>query len=153
MSELEHKITFSPGFDKRDDDPAKNYGISAVQIFFYVIGKHGAIQWAIGTNWYQQTAREHLARFPSTRPEALRPTGWDLGYHSRKPMYDDHTPIKSCHIIDDGECYYDGSSLNADLLIEGFITGGLDWLWPKLEAEYRFRFEDGPLPDFYGSAE
>lgn len=56
--------------------------------------------------------------------------------------------MDSCSILDPDPCYYDGSSLNAEQLVEGFRAGGTDWLWPKLEEYWRCIFEDGPYPDF-----
>ena len=38
--------------------------------------------------------------------------------------------------------------LNADEVIEGFLAGGTDWLWPKLEEYYACIFEGAPFPDF-----
>ena len=72
--------------------------------------------------------------------------GADVGYHARVRQYDDQELMSgTCHVID-GPCYYDGSSLNAELPIEGFLSGGLEYLWPKLEAFYRFTFDDGEWP-------
>lgn len=148
MTELTHKIVFRPAFDKRDADPKKNYGIGAMTMTFLVIGPKGAVQWMISTNWYVDSACRHLDGFPRSRLDKPRPMGYDLGYHSKEPHYEDQEAIRGGETCEytGGPCYYDGSSLNAELPIEGFLAGGEDYLWPKLEALYRSTFEGGEWP-------
>jgi hypothetical protein len=141
----ERRFHIEPGFYLIRPETSRNYGIGDCRIFFYVIGEKGAVQWMIGTDWYPAPAREHLRGFPSR--EAVQPVAWDIGYHSRTPMYDGHTLMgNECNVIG-GPCYYDGSSLNAEKWVEGFINGGTEWLWPKLEEYYRFTFDGAEHPD------
>lgn len=147
---LTRRMEVIGGYDLRDTSPARDCGICAARMVFYVIGPKGAVQWMIGTDWYVATARDHVKRFHGGRgePSKYLPDGWDLGYHSHKPMYDDQRPMDGkCEVIG-GTCYYDGSGLNADLLIEGFIAGGTEWLWPQLEAYYRHVFDGAEFPAF-----
>ena len=142
-NEFEKIVWVSPAFDKRDDDPAKNYGVGACRVTFILKGALGAVQFMIGTNWHLphvQREKRSWQHDYETRFDKIYPEGWDVGYHSPKPMYDDHKPMAKCDVID-GDCYYDGSSLWADEWIEDFLKGGTDWLWPKLEEVYRERFE------------
>lgn len=99
--------------------------------------------------WASGPVREHLSQFsPNPYEDPRIPKGWDLGYHSPKPMYKGQEPMSGkCHVLN-GKCYYDGSGLNADLLLEGFLAGGTEWLWPKLEEYYRHVFEGAEWPDF-----
>lgn len=146
MSEqYERRVEVSPGFFLIHREDHKNYGIASCLVWFYVIGSKGAVQWQIGTDWYPEAARRHRAKFPPSNDR--QPSAWDIGYHSRKPMYEDHKPMPGDCSLLGGECYYDGSSLQADKWIEGFLNGGTAWLWPKLEEYYRAVFEDGPYPD------
>lgn len=143
----ERRVEVTPGYDLR----SAGYGIASCRIWFYVIGPKGAVQWQIGTDWYPPSAREHLLGmgWPSEHDlrHAMQPQAWDIGYHSPTPRYDDQTPMPGkCHLLG-SECFYDGSSLNAESWTEGFIAGGTDWLWPKLEEYYRFTFEGGEHPD------
>lgn len=151
---FEHRIDWLPAFDKRDDNPKKNYGVCAMRIVFYVIGPKGAIQWMISTGWYTDSARKHLDGFPSSPwdDERRRPAAHDLGYHAREAQYDNQTPQKNCHLLG-GSCFYDGSSLQAELPMEGFLSGGVDWLWPKLEAAYMHHFEGAEWPFHLEAAE
>lgn len=144
--EFTRRIDFLSAFDKRSDNPSKNYGIGAVRMVFLLIGEKGAVQWMIGTGWYTASAVTHLAGFPPSGFDKPRPSGWDLGYHAKAPKYEGQSPMGHCHVLAEGDCFYDGSSLNAELPIEGFLAGGLDYLWPKLEALYRSTFEDAPWP-------
>ena len=135
-------------------NPSKNYGIASCRVFFYVIGDKGAVQWMIGTDWYPEAARDHLrkVRTPAFLAqfgdiERVQPECWDIGYHSRAPMYEGQTSMSDeCHLLG-GECYYDGSGIWAEEWREGFLNGGTDWLWPKLEEYYRYIFDGGELPD------
>lgn len=144
---FEHRVEITGSYYAMHPDPARNYGVSGNRIRFIVIGPKGAVQWIIGAGWYVKQAREHLAQFPHRHDDARKPDGWDLGYHSPKAMYDSQK-ANDCDLLSGGKCFYDGSGLNADLLIEGFLARGTEWLWPKLEEYYRCIFEAAPFPDF-----
>ena len=143
VSDFERRVYISPGHCLLHPEPSKNFGVAACRIWFYVIGPKGAAQFQIGTDWYPEAARRHLSQFPAS--DRRQPEGWDIGYHAREPQYEGQTS-RECSLLD-GQCYYDGSSLQADEWIEGFVCGGTDWLWPKLEDYYRFTFEGGEHPD------
>lgn len=138
---FERIVWVSPAYDRRSE----GYGIGACRVTFVLKGPAGAVQFMIGTDWYVPSAREHLESFPAGRLDGQRkPMGCDVGYHSPKPMYEDHPPIRTkCELVEGGECYYDGSGLRADEWIEDFVAGGTPWLWPKLREEYAYWFEGG----------
>lgn len=142
MTTFEKITEVYPSYDKRDPNPKKNYGISSCKINFILKGNEGAVQFLIGTNWYIPSAREHINKFSRTDSGyQKKPDGWDLGYHSYKPMYEGHSLLAhACDILDGKPCYYDGSGLRAEEMIEDFIAGGTDWLWKRLEKEYNERF-------------
>ena len=84
---MEKLIFFEPGYDKRDPNPTKNYGIGGMKIRFVLKGDKGAVQFLIGTDWYPaNTQREYLTRFPNKTE--IQPCGWDIGYHSLVPQYE-----------------------------------------------------------------
>lgn len=147
MTNFEKTIEFQPSRSWRHADPKKDYGNTAVTIRFTLKGEKGAVHWMIGTHWVIKPIRG----LTSLRPDIFnyeRPEGWDLGYHSPKPLYDEHhVQHEDCPVIG-GPCYYDGSSLNAELMIEGFLGHGESYVWEKLEAFYRNVFDDGPWPEF-----
>lgn len=142
-------VEVSPSYYLVRDEPAKNYGVGNVRMWFYLKGPKGAVQFQIGTDWGIKPVREHLERFGwSQYDDPRQPRGWDLGYHSHEPHYDGQGPMgDDCEVLG-GKCFYDGSSLQAEKVVEGFLAGGTNWLWPKLAEYYRYTFEDGPYPDF-----
>lgn len=142
---FERIVRVSPAWDKRDPDPKKDYGVGACKITFVLKGAKGAVQFVIGTDWYlphtQRKDRDWQHDY-NTRFDKIAPTGWDVGYHSPVPMYEDQTKMgDDCEYVHGGTCYYDGSSLRADEWVPKFLEGGTDWLWPALEQEYAARFE------------
>ena len=144
---FEKEVTFSPAFDKRNDDPKKNYGIGAVQIRFVLKGPKGATQLILGTDWYPaHVQREFAERGQRFTGRDVKPDGWDIGYHSPRPMYEDQSPMEKCDVLG-CECYYDGSSLRAMKFVPTFLEGGSDAVWKMLEEVYRERFgeeDDAP---------
>lgn len=146
VGDFERQILFKPGFDwRRRGDAKRDYGISSMRMWFILIGERGAVQWQIGTEWFPDSARQHLSHFHNEPKH--QPTGWDLGYHSKTPHYEGQE-AGDCDCLPEGKCYYDGSGLNADLLIEGFLNGGDDWVWNRLEAYYENVFHDKEFPNF-----
>lgn len=137
---FERVVHVSPAYDERDE----GYGIGACRIAFILKGERGAVQFMIGTDWYLP----HVQKEPSTRrlSQHVKPDGWDVGYHSRVPMHDDQ-PSMECDLTPEGRCFYDGSGLMADEWIPEFLAGGTEWLWPRLERQYRDMFEDSSDPE------
>lgn len=67
---------------------------------------------------------------------------FDLGYHSYKPMYDGHTSMGPCVELDNADCYYDGSGLQADTLYQKFLeTEDPEVIWTELENFYNDIFK------------
>lgn len=146
-SSFRHEVVVTPSFYLVRDEPSKNYGVGNCRIVFYAIGEKGAVQFMLGTDWAIEKVRAHLSNFPRHRRDDVQPQAWDIGYHSRVPMYDGQSPMeRRCDVLG-ATCYYDGSSLQAEDWVEGFCAGGTEWLWPRLEQYYRFTFEDGTHPD------
>ena len=67
----------------------------------------------------------------------------DVGYHSPRSMFDGQEQQSGCDILE-GECWYDGSTLNAlDLLDRLVVEGKIqeEFIWPYLEDYYREVFQ------------
>lgn len=142
MSTLRREVRFYPAYDKRDPDPSKNYGIHGVTLAFYVHGEEGAVQFVIYTNWMTpEVQRETDARNPDPRFPWLMhaPMPADLGYHARKPRYEDQHGRSDCDLLG-GECYYDGSTLNAEPIMDVLRQEGDVGVWRELEAYYNRTF-------------
>lgn len=144
QNEFIRKVNFEAAFDKRHPDPAKNCGIHGVNIRFVLIGKKGAVQFLLYTNWQLPRVTEEHDRKPVDKqyPHLLcRPMPADLGYHSRKPRYDGQEPMSdNCDILG-GPCYYDGSTLNAEPVYNRLLAEGDRGVWAALEEYYIQVFE------------
>jgi len=138
---MKRVIEFEPGFDKRNPDPTKNYGIHGMQIRFVVKGELGATQFLLYTDWFpEQVQKEHFDSgygFPFFQ---LQPMGADVGYHSPTPFYSDQYKTEECPYLDGKTCYYDGSGLRAEELTKKFLEFGDDVVWDELEQYYIDRF-------------
>lgn len=144
-AKLERLVRFRPAYDKRAPSPSENFGIHGMEILFALKGPAGAVVWNIYTDWHVASAREHLTgRCPISSFEN-RFMAADLGYHAIVPQYEDQWE-QECDLTPTGKCFYDGSGLNAELLVEGFISQGEPYLWAALEAYYRTCFEEADWP-------
>ena len=129
---FEQIVEFLPAFDKRSDDPKKNYGIHGVELRMVLKGDAGAVQFLLYTNWQLPHVSEEL------KGNTLfdRPLPADLGYHSKTPMYEGQECRNDCQYLDGHDCYYDGSSLDADRIFKVLCAEGSDGVWRALEAYY-----------------
>jgi len=60
---FERIVQFGMPFDKRSEDPNKNYGIGAMRIFFILKGRKGAVQIVISTKFYlPSTVDEYIKK-------------------------------------------------------------------------------------------
>jgi len=143
---FKRSIKFTAAYDKRHSNPSKNYGIHGVNIVFSLKGKKGAVTFTIFTNWELPHVQKEMDALPLGDFPYLhhKPMPADLGYHSRKPMYDEHHITRdSCEWLDGKPCYYDGSTLNAEPIFEVLLKEGSDGVWRELEQYYNevFRSE------------
>ena len=148
---LRRIVRFLPAFDRRHPDPSKNYGIHGVEMVMYVAGPEGATQFKLFTNWHLPEVQiETEARACSRGTDYLnpgkdkcmcivlaRPMAADLGYHRKTPAYADQRPIGdgACEWTS-GDCYYDGSGLNAERIFETLVREGDEAVWQALEEYY-----------------
>lgn len=149
MSEFKRTITFSPAFDRRDPDPSKNYGIHGVNMSWFVEKDNREIQFVVFTSWHlphvAKERRENLVddalRWPNIKC-FFEPFPNDIGYHSPEPMYEGQMLMDEDCGFTGGVCYYDGSSLNADVYFDLLVAEGGEALWRALEEEWSRRFEN-----------
>lgn len=135
---FEKKIDARLPFDRRHEDPSKNYGVHGLDIWFILKGPLGAVQYAVTFSVFLPSV--DISRFHDMN----KIRGFDVGYHSPEPMYEGQTSMDCTHLAG-GKCYYDGSGLRADEWTDKiFSTIGKppeDVLWKMLEEEYKDRFE------------
>jgi len=140
---MEKIIEFTPGFDRRDPDPKKNYGIHGMQIRFILKGERGATQFVLFTDWYPAHTQEEYFYKPRGEFYRPQPTGADVGYHSPVPQYDGQETIQdACEYLGGKSCYYGGSGLAADELALEFLAHGEEAVWKKLGEVYASHFGD-----------
>ena len=61
-----------------------------MKIRFILKGEKGVMHFLIGTDWYPyHTQKEYLVRFPEKTE--VQPMGYDIGYHSPVPMYEEQS--------------------------------------------------------------
>ena len=129
---MERRIEFKEAYDKRDPNPAKNYGIHGCDMRWYLIGEHGAVQFVVFTNWYLP----HVSKELEERGHLGAPIPADLGYHSKIARYEGQEPMDDeCNVIG-CQCFYDGSSLNAEPIYRALVAEGSEAVWKELEAYY-----------------
>lgn len=149
MSQFQKITDVRMPFDLRSADPKNDFGIHGLDVWFVLKGPKGAVQFVVTWNVYlphiEREERPTWRKY-STYDETVM--GVDVGYHSPKPMYEEHLACRDdCRFVDGGKCYYDGSSLLADkwakevFSIRGKIPE--EAIWRRLEDEYKHRFEGG----------
>lgn len=134
---FEKEIQFNPAWDKRHDDPEKDYGIGSATMYWILKGDKGAITFNCALGWYlPHVEAEH------GDVDCFKRMAYDIGYHSPKPMYEGQKPMKGHCAVIGCECYYDGSTLNAEPYLEALIAEGGKMVWKMMEQEYERRFND-----------
>ena len=87
---LERRVTFRPAFHKVHEDPKKNFGVHGMEIWFYLIGEHGAVHFGLSTfmmlketkDWWKATGREG-----GLTSDHFNPMGIDVGYHAKEAQW------------------------------------------------------------------
>jgi hypothetical protein len=127
----ERIVQWTPAFDRRDPDPAKDYGIHGMEVRFVLKGDEGATQFLIFTNWMLPHLRYGHKMVKGFLAEPLPA---DVGYHARVPQYDGQESMGPCEYLDGAPCYYDGSGLQAMALFDRFVAEGEEAVWEELES-------------------
>ena len=134
---LKRDIVISPAYDKRSSIPGKNYGIHNAEIRFLLTGPKGVVQFVASTGWDLPHVAQELEANHKYKSKAW---GTDLGYHSRKPRYEGQLAMGDCPYLGGKPCYYDGSTLNAELVFNLMVSEGHEAVWKRLEDYYNELF-------------
>lgn len=129
--DFEKTVMAEPAWDRRKE----GYGIHGVELRFYLKGKKGAIQFIVSTGWYLPEL--DMSSMP------CYPRGSDLGYHSPKPIRDRQSVMYGDCELTGGNCYFGGSGLRADRVVEVMIREGSEGVWREMEKEYYNVFGKG----------
>lgn len=137
---FDREIQFTAAFDRRSADPKRNYGIGGVDLTFLLHGPNGSVQFRMSSGWNLKHLRER------NRVSDLFPMATDLGYHWPTPRYDNHTKMEKCTALPQGFCYYDGSTLQADPVMDDFFANGEEAVWVRLKNLYDSLSEENRTP-------
>ena len=126
----EHIVSFMPGFKCErfiaDRNDPGNHGVTSAEIIFLVQNALGAVQFQILSGWYPDWRKDKFGALPA-----------DLGYHSPTPRYEGQAVTPGdCRWLGKN-CYYDGSTLNAEEPFDILIMKGESALWKYLEDYHR----------------
>lgn len=133
---MEKLIRFLPAFDKRDPDPAKNYGIRPAQIWFVLKGAHGAVHFSLSTGWNLPHVQKEQIERGAFEPLAF-PSGISVGVHTPGPQHEGqeiHT--QECPYLDGKPCYCSLGFLESDRVAGLLIREGDEAVWKWLESRY-----------------
>ncbi|QJD53304.1 hypothetical protein SEA_TEMPO_83 [Microbacterium phage Tempo] len=143
--ELRKEIRFEPGHTlRKTKSDGNDYGIGAMKIRFLLHGPVATIQFLMSTGWVPE--KVPVPGWGFTEWHHSAPTGFDLGYHADQPISEDMRDWsggpdgRECDVRPGGRCFYDGSGLAADALLERFMVEGEAAVWSELEAYYRSQF-------------
>ncbi len=153
---FERIIKFGMPFDKRNNNPKKNYGIRSMSIRFILKKGQKAVQIVMNTKLYLPEVIDEfylnnkdifLKKFcdgNSIMGSWKNPFEcWDVGYHSNKQFFKGQS-AGDCDILKEKKCFYDGSSLRGkeDKIAEQFLEKGEEFIWEYLEKYYKGIFEN-----------
>lgn len=145
MSEtrFERIIRFSPAFDRRHSDPAKNYGIHDVHIYFCVKGEKGCAIFSMGTEWFLPETNSWMIECSQRigAREKWQPRGNAVCYCSPTPLHDwqVNNGRENCDWLG-CTCYGDCSYTISDTVVQLLISKGSDAVWEWLENWYNETF-------------
>ena len=160
--DMARHIIFEVGYDHREfpeDCGGGGHGQHGMNMRFVLVGPKGAVQWlCYMTNWVPGNVRYGSVGRDDPNPVSLVPVhprgigdgmAADLGYHSPIPRYASQVEYgtQKCEWLPEGECYYDGSGLNAEPLLEAFLAHGPHAVWAALARYYQDVLATDPTPE------
>ena len=154
---MEHLVKFERGYDcirfkcihgshRCIPGAGGSHGVHGLNLRFLAKGNAGTVQFLLFTSWLPKFAVDKTFVWGS-HEKAWPPFPADLGFHSKTPQYEGHTPSDlECEYCDGQPCYYDGSGLNANLAMYTLVNGGEEALWKFMDEYYLSVFEGGTFP-------
>lgn len=141
MSAFTKTIHVYGGYDKRNPDPTKSYGIGAVKLVFCLRGPKGAMTFVVSTGMYPSHVTKEMWNGRLTKTyNPFEPMGFGFDYHVSAPCREYHEADKpsnaSCEHIGGVPCWSDGSGLMASEFMPTFLEQGEEAVWLKLEELY-----------------
>lgn len=125
---LQEAVEFGVGYKCSVQGP-HSHGQHGMEIRWYLRGPKGAAQFVMYTDWPPSS------QSPAFHGRRSFPMAADLGYHAKSAQYDGQNGRDDCHLIE-SECFYDGSGLQAERVMERFFAEGEEAIWSELESTY-----------------
>jgi hypothetical protein len=131
---LNRRVKVIPGYDRRHDDPVKDFGVHDCRIYFYVVGRQGAVVLEVGTNWYPDSVMKWWAS-RDMLPRMEHPIDGPLTIHSATPVKG--SKKRRCAFRDDLPCWeFSSSHLHGQELTKVLRTQGSAALLAVMERIY-----------------
>ena len=134
--QAERRVSFRAGYDKRHDDPSKDYGIAGVKIRFALIDGDRAVTWDLLTDWFVDGVSLH----------GLGPTAGAVSWHwapERVGSDQEHFWEEGdCDVLPGGRCRGDAVYMIGDEAFRALRHGGEDGLWEFLAEQLAYDFAD-----------
>ena len=149
--DFERWIEFIPGYDHRafpKDCGGGGHGQHGMEMAWYLRGELGVVQWKVCFIQAVPGNVGTLGNVPVRHANVDDIMAVDLGYHSPKPRWEGQEDYgrMDCDLLPGGECYYDGSGLNAGPVLERFINEGPGAVWSELVDYYHSVFSPTKAP-------
>lgn len=87
-TKMERITHFKPAYHKVHEDPKKNFGVHNVEGLMVLKGELGAVHFSFGTGIYLPETLAWWEARHLDASSAIRPFGYDVGYHSPTPRYE-----------------------------------------------------------------
>jgi hypothetical protein len=145
---IERITFFKPASDRRKLEPPYKDGPGGANLYMVVKGDHGAIEFEVFTKWHLPQVQKELVEMVEGKITISKgdircyflPAPADLCYHAKKPQKPGQQIFDTDCKYTGGDCYYDGSGLEAEELFEMLTSQGSDAVWEELESRYLKQF-------------
>jgi hypothetical protein len=137
------RIDFEPGYDCIHDYPkchqtmgGGRHGRHGMNLRFLLGTEEGVVQFLMcASDWLPGSIQHGSTNRDLPLHGAMAA---DLGHHWTRPVYEGQDGGGACEYLYGAKCYYDGSGLNADPILERFFREGLDGVWRELEKYHTY---------------
>jgi hypothetical protein len=123
---FERAIEWVQGYDDQPYGP-KSYGQHGMDLRFLLRGPKGVTQFLVSTGWVPGKKG-----VPASLADYF-PSATDIGYHAMTPQWEGQEEYgRECEYLGGRTCYYDGSGLSAEPILDAFIRRGDAAVWTAL---------------------
>lgn len=136
---MQKTITLTPAYDRRNPDPAKNYGQHGVDLWFVLRGPKGAITFRLFTDWLLPHVAKELKAKGHRPLSDWEPEVAGVTFHSLGPRPNNEAvPQGPCEWLGGQPCHSHMSSVIHEKEIAArLLKEGSDGVWAALEDYYR----------------